>query len=396
MRPAPPRHVLHCLAALCLGFLLAGPPLRPAWADGQTVTYPGATLIDIATPNGMFGNVLVTPVGSNNNQFTVNDTSSATPPAFVIGGYNLSGASTGNTVTLNYGATVIVDVYGGFASWGGSAMGNTVILNSGAAVGGDVFGGWTHGVGSSSGNTVIVNSGVIVGGSVFGGALDDDSGVTAENNTVILHSGATVVGDVYGGRRLGGGSIVAGNTLELRGSGQSIGGDLAGFEILNFHLPSTLASGGAILTVAGTATISGAAINVGIDGASSPLAANDWVKLINATTLTGTAANTTSKGQGMQGLSLLYEFNIFSDANNLYARVVTDGVWKNPQLKALLEGQAAGAAFVSQGGELAATQGIHGALAAAANAPGGVFTFGAMSGGKSRYNTGSHVDVEGF
>jgi hypothetical protein len=387
------RKTLFLLMAVCLVLTLLA---ASAWADNETVTYPGTSLSTITIGSGSYNNALApTPTGaSNNNRVTVNDTSSTTFPDFVFGGYSTLGASTGNTVTLNSGATVNYSVFGGFATNGGSATGNTVILNSGATVP-NVYGGWTEGAGNSSGNTVILNPGATVNVDVYGGMLGNSSGVTADNNTVIFHSGAIVNGNVYGGSRFWTVPIGAGNTLELRGAGQNIGGDLAGFQNLNFYLPSTLVANDTMLSVTGTATITGATVNVGIDGASSPLAKGDTVTLISAGTLTGTPANTTANGQGMQGVTLRYEFDILADsaANQLLATVTSSGI--NPQTKALPEGRAAGAAFLNAGADLVSESGMSGAWGRQLGSFGS-YTFGGASYGATRTKTGSHVDTEGF
>jgi outer membrane autotransporter protein len=68
----------------------------------------------------------------------------------------------------------------------------------------------------------------------------------------------------------------------------------------------------------------------------------------------------------------------------------------NEQTKALSEGFLGGTALVNLGGEVVAGQGMDSAVKSArAGLAGGygVATFGAVSGGHSRYNTGSHVDV---
>src|SRR3546814_11150228 len=53
-------------------------------------------------------------------------------------------------------------------------------------------------------------------------------------------------------------------------------------------------------------------------------------------------------------------------------------------------------AFSLQGADLAAGAGMNNAVGAGgAGGAGGIHAFGAMSGGTSRYNTGSHVDVDG-
>lgn len=62
--------------------------------------------------------------------------------------------------------------------------------------------------------------------------------------------------------------------------------------------------------------------------------------------------------------------------------------------KTLAEAQLGSVAFVTQGAEFVADEGMRSIRAAAKE---GAFTaFGAMAGGYNRYETGSHVDVEGF
>ena len=62
--------------------------------------------------------------------------------------------------------------------------------------------------------------------------------------------------------------------------------------------------------------------------------------------------------------------------------------------KTLAEAQLGSVAFVTQGAEFVADEGMRSIRAAAKE---GSFTaFGAMAGGYNRYETGSHVDVEGF
>jgi hypothetical protein len=102
--------------------------------------------------------------------------------------------------------------------------------------------------------------------------------------------------------------------------------------------------------------------------------------------LTGLAGRTIS---GRKGISLLYEYELDNTGTARVNRVLV-----NPQTKALSEGRVAGAAFLNQGGDLLAYQGIS-AARAAANAKIGLSAFALTSGGWSRYNTGSHVDVSG-
>ena len=65
-------------------------------------------------------------------------------------------------------------------------------------------------------------------------------------------------------------------------------------------------------------------------------------------------------------------------------------------LKAYAEARVANMAFLNQGSDLILSQGFGSALAATASPGWKVGTFGALSGGWSRYDTGSHVDVSGL
>jgi hypothetical protein len=92
---------------------------------------------------------------------------------------------------------------------------------------------------------------------------------------------------------------------------------------------------------------------------------------------------------GSKGFSLLYDFNL----DNSGVLTVT-GARSNPQTKALSEGQAAGLAFLTQGSDLIAGSGMRSAVSGA-DAVSGLSAFAATSGGWSRYDTGSHLDVSG-
>lgn len=65
-------------------------------------------------------------------------------------------------------------------------------------------------------------------------------------------------------------------------------------------------------------------------------------------------------------------------------------------LKAYAEARAANLAFLNQGSDLIMSQGFGSALAVTASPGWKAGTFGALSGGWSRYDTGSHVDVKGL
>ena len=185
------------------------------------------------------------------------------------------------------------------------------------------------------------------------------------------------------------------------GKAKWMGGRLdAASRRMDFYIPSDMEKNETMLKVIGGADITNAEVNVGIDGGSSLLKAGDQIILIDADALDGVPANDTSKGQDMQdklGVILLYDFDLIKEGNQLIATVSGPdpdpgpGPRVNPQTKALSEGFLGGAILVKQGGDLAAGQGMSQAVGATQGA--GFGAFGALSGGQSRYRTGSHIDM---
>jgi len=282
---------------------------------------------------------------------------------------------------------------------------NAIIVSSGT-VNGMIVGGYgfsDSGPASASDNSVTISGGNI-NGTVYGGMSYSDAGpATATNNTVTI-SGNPIFGQLaglYGGvaEGAGAGDAFTGNTLNLKTASLTVDA-LGGFQFLNFYLPTTLHADDTVLTVTGTAHIGNSTVNVGIGGASSPLRAGDTVILIDAGSLEGTLANSTASGLGMQGVTLQYDFGLAVIDNQLLATVAGigpggNGPRLNPQTKALSEGFVSGMTLVTQGADLIAGQGMMHAVNAARGVGNGtgLGAFGAVSGGWSRYDTGSHVDV---
>ncbi|GHT81465.1 hypothetical protein AGMMS49543_04040 [Betaproteobacteria bacterium] len=102
--------------------------------------------------------------------------------------------------------------------------------------------------------------------------------------------------------------------------GAAIGNNLhAANALLNFYAPAGTTSGATLLNVSASADITNSTVNVGILGSSSPLSAGDHLILINAASLTGASANTIAHGTGLQGVSLLYDFELSTTATQLLA-----------------------------------------------------------------------------
>ena len=299
---------------------------------------------------------------------------------------------------------------------------NTITVNTGGLVNGDVIGSSiTAGAGgtnasstaSASGNTIIIN-GTVKGAGVYGGmawaggnATSSTVAASAINNTISVGGAAEFNPDASTGTVLYGGSAEStfsgavldartGNTLQMRTKNVTVR-DIHNFEYLHFYLPNNIAAGETMLALSNTggADITESKVGVAIEGGSSVLQKGERVALIHATggDLITNAGNL-QNAKGMQGVSLIYDFTLSKDNNHLYATLKADeGVKVNPQAKSLSEGQIGSAAFVNQAADTVAGTGMARALVAAQT---GVGSFGGISGGSSRYKSGSHVDVKGF
>ena len=248
---------------------------------------------------------------------------------------------------------------------------------------GDVY--WITG-GYSGGTGMAVNNSVTI------------SGVTISNG-VELRGGDTSssTGDVF-----------SGNALHLKIADLTVA-NLENFEYLNFYLPATLRAGGAMLIIGpgGTADLTedsglgrSSVVNLSIDGSSSPLRTGDRIVLIDAsagTLFTNSGLNTTAVARVTQGATLKYDFDILADTanNKLLAAVRRAGA--DERARALSAGNLAGLALVNQSAEMIAGPGMAEAVKAARRASlstgYGLGVFGTLSGGWSRYDTGSHLDM---
>lgn len=190
-------------------------------------------------------------------------------------------------------------------------------------------------------------------------------------------------------------------TLNVTGSGrlyvadggkQSITALNAQNANLTFVLPSTLQANDKVVSVT-DADLTGTTLGVAYQSVRPGLAVNEQLVLLDATsslntditTLTVQTANGDVYTLNVQGNQLLAVLDYIAPTTPAYER-----------LKAYAEGRAATLAFVNQGQELIINQGFGSALAATSGPGFRMNAFGGMGGGKSRYDSGSHVDVEGF
>ena len=342
------------------------------------------------------------------------------------------GEMTDNSVTLLNG-NLTGNIYGAKSESKLKLSSNRVQVLNGSVVG-NIYGGY-----SVSGDVEksivdlgrvtigrLADNGSMIGGNVYGGW-----GKTAKDNIVMLR-GTTVKGHVYGGRLSTGAaaSVTDGNTLNIYDMGTTVG-YFEGFQNLNFYLSPKADTRLSMLTLTDPShkDIRGMTLGIDIDGNSAPIHNGVVVSLIklptdkNLTTddFTGKEYKTT------HGVTLNYTFGLETRGalanqplikNELVARVKNVSV--NPQVKSLVETQAAAIAFLASGSDLLTDVGIPAAEAAAtqianivdtpyagseknsaaASAPlstlGSYQLFAAQSYGSIRLKTGSYVDTKGW
>lgn len=368
-----------------------------AFSDSNQVTVDGATISEEifggrSVGTGV-GSGLVNLSAENNKVFVTGNTS---VNAGVYGGSaegNESGTgnmvieTTGNQVTIASGATVNGGVFGGYAT--GNTLGpgtiavtasNNTVTISDATVNGDVYGGFVMGdtqlvtstAAKATGNTINIsgNSSFSSNSSIYGGFVD-----TGTTGTIPPGSDA-----------------ITGNTLNVSTSGINIK-KVGNFETYNFYLPSSTSNNTVMIQTSDGADLTGSTVAVKAIDPGVALQSGDRIYLLKTGGLTGNASLVNSANVS-QGFSLQYDLAMVQDANDIYATVSGSSV--NPKTKSFLEGRLAGLALVTQGADIVAGQGMSSAIAAAEQQEGRLTVFGTVSGGTSRYDTGSHIDLDGF
>ena len=362
------------------------------------------------------------------------------------GGVSANGSASYNTVTMN-GGTVRYAIYGGEADKGKAEYNEVVITKGDFSPGNSTFyiyGG--SGTTDASNNTVTIKGDAnlsektyIYGGSamsitVSGTNVEEVLGIAA-NNTVNILKPITVLG-LYGG--IGDETKSSGNTLNIAAKGV-VANDVAAFQNMNFYLPKDIANNDTMLTIKGNEGVEPTPAN--LKGVSFGVAALQGVNLQkgntvnlvvgkNGLTTDDTLKTTDSASLGSAAFlapnnlatDTKYELSISKkDANTIIATVdnvtntdptpdptptpdpdpkptPTPDYSNNERLKSLVETRAGVVTMINAGADMLAGQGMSNAAEAAADtrAGGGFEAFGAVSGGKLRAKSGSHVDTKGI
>ena len=359
----------------------------------------------------------------------------------VAGGYSYSGNANDNKVTV-IGGTLHHNIYGGYVSDGGDTNDNTVTI-TGGTIGDEgawtsIVGGSTSGDGKSASNNTITISGkpTFVGDvGIYGGQASGTNGV-ASNNTVNILIPITVA-ELMGGDVMSGGTS-SGNTLNIAAKGVTTGA-VYGFQNMNFYLPSDVANGDTMLTVNGgtktdvegvtfgVAALSGVNLQKGntVNLITNPsgLTTADTLKTTDSATLAKEAFlspnSLTTDNKYELSISKKGEDTIIATVDNVTEQKADEGgssenggsgkkaVSIPDVLKSPVETRAGVVTLVNAGADLLVSQGMSNAAdaaaaertegdAAAAPKAGGFAPFAAVSFGKLRAQSGSHVDNKGI
>lgn len=327
-----------------------------------------------------------------------------------------SGKAAKSSVSITGGA-ITGDVFGGFTGGTGDAGENTVEITGGTLAGNVTGGRAVSGDADSNTVRVMVNAGSVTGGSSTGGS--------ASHNKVYI-TNAAITGNVTGGS----GTVTTDNAIHLQGAavtGDVIGGtvgstdnvlalhysaarptnrihDFSNIQKLHFYLDENVDGSMPPMLQLGVAAKNVATLDVGfgIAGHARRLRNSDTIhlmKLAPGGTLTIAGATQANIVTGMQGVSILYDFELMRQGTDeLVARVLRATI--NSGSKSFAEPRCGATDFINRGADLLAASGISSAAKEGGRAEEdekrGYQLWAAMSQGTMRAETGSYVTTTGY
>ncbi len=372
--------------------------------------------------------------------------------SYIMGSHNSTNIDS-NTATVEAGGSVGNNFYGGWASVGDTAYNltvsgnsaivagqvtnnvggggidannnnvnekgeaivdnNTVTIRKDAVIGGNVFGAMVDtydnagNKASTSGNKVFIEGGTI-SGDVYGAALNtvNANNFSANENTVTISGTPSMAGStLYGASINGGSDHGTGNKLVLKTTGLTVTG-VRDFQIIDFILPTDAVRDATVLKVTGSAALDGVEINMGMAGSSPTLKVNDTITLIDASTASDVSgADSVGPGAGLVGIDTVFGFDTEYLDGKLVAKITTiNGVGGGDtdldlkvrtQLQSVAESRMSGLGILAMGADMVEGQAIPQIRALGTQAA-GLTPFAVMGASTMRYNSGSHVDVDGF
>jgi hypothetical protein len=329
----------------------------------------------------------------------------------VYGGHttNTNSVIDSNSVYLSNltSASNSTGIYGGYG--GNQVINNTVEIKDSNFIGANIAGGYVNGSnGEASGNIVSIE-GVVINGNIYGGyASTNAPNATVANNTINISGSSDLSNaNIFGGYAENSGTI-SGNTLNL--STNIVVLSAAGFDNYNFTIEGANA-GNAMLSASDSAiNMSNTTVGLYLKDSSTQLNVGDKIWLVenmNATTIDQAG------GTMRAGATMLYDWDILVDNNNLYAVINKDtntgggggngggnggggngggAGYLNPATKSLLEGNLSSLGVLIQGADLIADSGINALDSALFYGRSGMFS--AVSGNSVKLNSGSYVNTQ--
>lgn len=339
----------------------------------------------------------------------------------LYGAYAENGASDAkqNSVVIRHGASVAGDVFGVFIRGGSQdtpsvAENNTVIIEGGRVDGHvravDVSGN-SQKLKSCQGNSVVLTDATVTGNVAVVNPARYDLSTEPDTNKLVLHN-STVEGNLqvsYLSSSVAPTSVGEG-TIEASGK-NTVGGKVRDFERLVLTVGTDNetvddAHENAVLTMTGTGAV------LDLQGRELVLTGEDSTLFSDSYDLiTGASVaidNTTTLVKEGTFTDALWSFEELSENSDPYAdglqivrgdlmsgdELITKGTLSaNANSKTLAESFLGSIAFLNQGAEFIADEGMRAIVNAARS--GKTATFGTVHGGSSRYETGSSVDVDG-
>ncbi len=422
-----------------LGTALYGGYSSKGNATGNTVRITNSDVGDSKMSSITGGYAGSTGEASNNSVIVTQGSTVTTESRAVVGGNSYNGNANNNTVTIEKDATVTATVKGAIAGYNATqsasseANGNTVTIESGATVTGTVTGAETYG--SAQGNTVRI-SGTVTGNVTGVTTYASSSSQAQVSDTLVELDGAYISGNVT--LLQNGNASMYGDGNEIRLTNSTVTGIVRANSGSKTLSKMTLTG---VNTVGRLEYVGELVLNV--TEANVDEAVLTWTQGtedkgyvgtnldLRGTTLVISGADTLdSEGSykliDNNGLGIIYydsttvieKRGVFVD--NLWETDLEDGetvqltdgiqivngdltsgdqliaVGKeavNDNSKTLAESFLGSLAFVNQGSEFIADEGLRIMNAVASDV--GLKAFGAIHGGSSRYETGSHIDVNG-
>ena len=409
-----------------VGNMVIGTQSEGGTATGGTVTVSGNnTVVGTVFGAGGVGN-------ASDGQVTING--GTVSSGVIHGTKSIGGTATGGTVTINGGTvgseTATGNVFGaisssktatdgvvtitggkiycyavtGSGSTDGDAKDGTVTLSNGT-VNGNIYGSASS-HGNATGGVVNLEGGSVTG-KVVGGYIFMSSGKNATNNTVNLKASYPDA-EIYGGDGSNtAGDLVTGNTLNVHGRNLQVK-KIANFQDLNFYLPSNIQNNEVVLNSKVDVAKGGTTVNAYVSG-SSNLDKGDTVYLTKGAV--DASKGTVKKGTLSVGISRNYAINLETKTDNIendYIRLRigedtssgsgsgTDQSGLTDQTKSLVETPVFTAGLIADGADMLVNTTLHDAEALTLNSDKEWTVFASMAYNDMRYNTGSHVDFDGW